>query len=285
VAKRCAFLFRRICSDNQNHAGKAAQDFPSLDEKEEKRHSRAALLTMTINSTGKIRKQKRAYFMATKKKDENAKVSAGGKAANPVAASIASSCAAEAEKALITKISPAGGEDAITGESLMASAGFNPLPSGSRFTKIKINGTGVTLQLEEVMDENNSRDVAFKSADTPHKDFTDAMDAVAKLARKILALPETYARNSFHVGGISISYSKDDVKGVVISGWINLETANSPFFFNTPHLPYAAPSEGSTVPVVPTEGLLTLNWLEHEAAQYLNGKRAQLDMFNESEAA
>lgn len=187
--------------------------------------------------------------------------------------------------ALITKHSPAGGADPITGDSMMESPRYSALPLGSRFTKIKANGNGVTLQLEEVMDENNSRDVAFKSADTPHKDFSDAMAAIVKLARKILNLPETYARNSFHVGGVSISYSKDDVKGVVISGWINLETANSPFFFNTPHLPYEAPSEGSTVPVVPKEGLVALNWLEYEAAQYLNGKRAQLDMFNESEAA
>lgn len=223
--------------------------------------------------------------MATSKKEENTKVSAGGKAKNTVAELMAKQCAEQAEAALITKITPDGGADEIKGESIMESASYNPLPLGSRFTKIKANGTGVTLQLEEVMDENNSRDVAFKSADTPHKDFTDAMAAVAKLARKILALPETYARNSFHVGGISISYSKDNAKGVVISGWINLETTNSPFFFNTPHLPYVAPSESSTVPVVPKEGLVALNWLEHEAAQYLNGKRAQGDLFEEREAA
>lgn len=186
---------------------------------------------------------------------------------------------------LITKHSPAGGADPLAGETIMESPRYNPLPLGSRFTKIKSNGNGVTLLLEEVMDENNSRDVAFKSADTPHKDFTDAFDAVAKLARKILALPETYARNSFHVGGVSISYGKDDAKGVVISGWINLDTANSPFFFNTPHVPYEAPSEGSSVPVVPKDGLVALNWLEHEAAEYLGGKRAQLDMFDEREAA
>ncbi len=223
--------------------------------------------------------------MTSKKKDENTKFSAGGKAANVVAASMASSCAAEAEKALITKHSPEGGADPITGESVMESPSYTALPLGSRFTKIKSNGAGVVLHLEEVMDENNSRDVVFKSADAPHTDFTDAMRAVARLAREILALPETYARNSFHVGGVSISYGKDDVKGVVISGWINLDTANTPFFFNTPHMPYVAASEGSTVPVVSKAGILALNWLEHEAALYLGGKRAQLDMFDERDAA
>lgn len=186
---------------------------------------------------------------------------------------------------LITKHSPAGGADPITGESVMESPSYTALPLGSRFTKIKSNGAGVVLHLEEVMDENNSRDVVFKSADAPHTDFTDAMRAVEKLAREILALPETYARHSLHVGGVSISYSKDDTKGVVISGWINLDTANSPFFFNTPHLPYAAASEGSTVPVVSKAGIIALNWLEHEAAAYLGGKRAQLDMFDERDAA
>lgn len=223
--------------------------------------------------------------MTQAKNTGNAPASNGGKAKKTVAEMMAESCAKEAEQALITKITPGGGEDQVSGETLFDSPAYNPLPVGSRFTKIKINGGGVILHLEEKMDENNSRDVVFKSADSPHSDFTEAMARVALYARLMLGLPEDYARNSFHVGGVSLSYGKDDAKGVVISGWINLTSTNSPFFFNTPHLPYTKPSESSTVPVVPAEGLLALNLLEYEAAAYLSGKRAQLDMFDAREAA
>jgi hypothetical protein len=98
--------------------------------------------------------------------------------------------------------------------------------------------------------------------------------------RHIFAFPEKYAANSMHIGGVSFSYGKDtETKGIVISGWINLDATNSPFFFNTPYLPYEGPNEESSVPTVPDFGIKALNKLEHEAVAYLHGKRAQLDMF------
>lgn len=155
---------------------------------------------------------------------------------------------------------------------------FEALGEGSRFTKVACKEKGVHLEIEEIIDENNSKDVTLKSADQPHEDFTNAMKGLLPLVRHILAFPDSYAAHSLNIGSVSFSFGKNENKGIVISGWINLDTANAPFFFNTPYMPYERPSEESSVPIVPDFGIKALNALETEAAEYIKGKRAQLSL-------
>lgn len=190
---------------------------------------------------------------------------------------------ASKKTALITTTSAHGEVEELSGGAVLDLPSFNALPLGSRFTKIKNNSGGVLLHLEEKIGEDSSKDVDFKSAEEPHQDFVNAMQAIVELARHILELPKDYARNGVAVGGVTFSYNKNEQKGVVISGHIKLEHTNSPFFFNTPYLPYEPPGENKDVPVVPKFDIKVLNKLEVEAAAYLKGKRAQLDMFNEKD--
>jgi hypothetical protein len=155
---------------------------------------------------------------------------------------------------------------------------FDALGNGHRFTKVACKEKGVHLEIEEIIDENNSKDVTLKSADQPHEDFTKAVKMLVPLVRHILAFPDGYAPHSLNIGSVSFSFDKNENKGIVISGWINLDTANSPFFFNTPYMPYERPSEQSSAPVVPDFGVAALNAVETEAAAYLKGKRAQLSL-------
>lgn len=184
----------------------------------------------------------------------------------------------QSEKAPIFSISDQGQLRDMEDDSL-TSRYYRALGLGSKFTKLAVKKSGVLLQIEENIDENNTKDVAIRSAENPHEDFTNALAGIIPLVRHILELPDGYATKTLNIGSVAFSYSKDkEIKGVVISGWINLDTTNSPFFFNTPYLPYAGPNEESTVPVVPDFGVEALNLLEKEAVAYMEGKRAQLSL-------
>lgn len=183
------------------------------------------------------------------------------------------------KRGVVTTITSNGEQDGDG--NVLDSRHYNALGLGNKFTKISAKETGVTLEIEETIDDNNSKSVVIKSADKPHKDFTDAVGGLRKLVRHILGWPDTYAPLSLHISGVSFSYSSDKgTKGIVITGWVKLEKANAPFCFNTPYLPYEGAKPESNVPVVPDFGVKALNTLEMEAVAYIKGKRAQLDMFN-----
>lgn len=171
------------------------------------------------------------------------------------------------------------GELTDLNDEVIPSRHFQALGDDKRFLNVGCKEKGVKFEMEEIIDENNSKDVVLKSSDKPHEDFINAMKNLVPLVRYILDFPDSYATYSLNIGSVSFSYSKNEIKGVVISGWINLDTTNSAFFFNTPYMPYERPSQGSDMPIVPDFGIRALNLLEKEAASYINGKRAQLDMF------
>jgi hypothetical protein len=153
-----------------------------------------------------------------------------------------------------------------------------------RFTKISMKDSGVLFKLEEEINDRDTKEIAFRSVETPHPDFEEAMQNLVRGVRKILLWPEDYGLNAIRVTGVSLSMSESTgVQGAVITGTVSLETTNSPFCFNTPHLPFDEYSEGAEQPVMPPFVVDMIERLQAEAFAYMeDGKRAQGNLFEDA---
>lgn len=144
-----------------------------------------------------------------------------------------------------------------------------------RFSKIKYNGKFVTLAWE---DTNPARDLAtsLTSAQTPHPDFTAALDAFAGEVLDLLELPLEYG-DTLKVTGLSISTQDDGRRGLVVTALKGVKCSPAPLVLNTPHLP--EPGEDPNAPALSRYMLALLVNAEIEASLFVAGKRAQGDLF------
>lgn len=78
------------------------------------------------------------------------------------------------------------------------------------------------------------------------------------------------------------SRSEDGIEGAVITGFVTLAEADAPFVFNTPHLPFEQYSPTGNAPLMPHEAIEALKRVQLQAEAYLNGKRAQGNLFGEA---
>jgi hypothetical protein len=148
-----------------------------------------------------------------------------------------------------------------------------------RFTKITVKGEGVKIHWEKILDDHNVKESVLKSADSPHEDFITAMQSLSKVVRNILGWADDYAEHTLKVNQVSFSHHDDtEVKGAVITGIVGLDTADAPFCFNTPHIPYDQYSESGCSPTMPLFAQALLARVEQEADAYIHGKRAQLGL-------
>jgi len=151
-----------------------------------------------------------------------------------------------------------------------------------RISKIKVSSKDKSIKIiesegTEFTDSTETKHVRFAE---PHPDFTKAMDALVPHVRAILELPPSYKLGAIRVTGVTISCSEEtEVEGAVISGLITLDTADSPFSFNTPHLAFDQYAEGNTAKLMPEDAVIAIDELRSEARQFLNGKRSQGDLF------
>jgi len=150
----------------------------------------------------------------------------------------------------------------------------------SRIAKIKTKDGLITIIEVSGKEGSNSKTTEHKLYDDPHPDFTKAMQDLVTHVRTILEWPTSYGLGSIHIGGVSFSFSEDtEVEGAVISGSVGLDTSDSPFSFNTPHLPFEQYAEGNTAKLMPEDAQDALELLRKEAREYLKGKRAQGSLF------
>jgi hypothetical protein len=157
-----------------------------------------------------------------------------------------------------------------------------------RVRKVKIDNRGKIIIDWEVkaMKDGGWDEYHMKCSDLANPEFYDAMGA---LVQDILTLCEfpTGWKNSITVHSVSFSYSDDDVKGAVITGQRELEHSSAPLNLNTPHKPYEPynPEQGDVDPdmLLPEETCERLDILDDEANKYIDGDRAQGNLFKELE--
>ncbi|WP_414461752.1 hypothetical protein [Hyphomicrobium sp. DY-1] len=150
----------------------------------------------------------------------------------------------------------------------------------SRIAKIKFKDG--LWQIVEISGEGShvESETTHKIYEEPHPDLPAALAGLVSHAREILEWPTSYADNRVRITGVSFSHSEDTgVEGAVITGFVDLDTSDSPFSFNTPHLPFEQYKEGNTAKLMPDGAIDALENLRTEAAKFLKGKRAQGNLF------
>jgi hypothetical protein len=150
-----------------------------------------------------------------------------------------------------------------------------------RIRSVKIGADRVEIHAIETMQaSDDEREITLRSVETPQPELPAKMAALAHDVRKLLGLPHDWASDSFTVAKVIWSLSeKTGVRGAVISCQVGLECADAPLVLNTPHLPFEQYSETGNGPLMPEATIARLNDLEAEALAFLDGKRAQADLF------
>jgi hypothetical protein len=148
-----------------------------------------------------------------------------------------------------------------------------------RIRKVKFKDETVTLFIEEKIGKTE-KETTFKCSEKAHPDFDSALGALVPIVRKILEISDSTWIGCLRVSGVTWSESEESgVEGAVISGKVELDAADAPFCFNTPHLPFEQYSEGGEAGLMPPEGIEALEVLRSEAQAYMTGqKRAQLEL-------
>jgi hypothetical protein len=144
---------------------------------------------------------------------------------------------------------------------------------------------GQLLVVQRCRSSDTERTINISCSKTRcHPDLEAAFDACGSAVREILEWPSTLYGNRLRITGATWSHSENtDVEGACITFQVDLEDSNSPFCGTTPHLPYEQYSESGEQPVMPDGGIDALNALKSEVERFLNGKRAQGDLFERAE--
>ena len=147
----------------------------------------------------------------------------------------------------------------------------------TRFSKIKYDGAKVRIEYEVDRENGNDPDeYSLFSADAPATSFHAALRALREDVIAICELPADQA-DKLSIRGVSLS-NTNGIMGACITALKAVTTANAPLVLNTPHLP-SAPYSDNPEPVLATETVERLNVLMAEAQKYIDGERAQGDLF------
>lgn len=161
----------------------------------------------------------------------------------------------------------------------------------TRIAKAKVKDGQLIVEMEG-HDKDTERHTCVKCAmDKVHPDVAIRFQALSGSVREILEWPsnlyldsitsELQHRDRVRATGVSWSYSENtDVEGACIVFQVDLEGSNSPFCGTTPHLPFDQYSEDGNQPVMPDGAQWALNDLKAEVQAFLDGKRAQGDLFD-----
>ena len=153
-----------------------------------------------------------------------------------------------------------------------------------RIAKAKRKDGQLQVELEQT-DSDTERKISMKSLGGCHPDLDAAFDDIAPHVREILEWPSNLYSNHMTVTGVSWSESENTgVEGAVISAQASLEGCNSPFCFNTPFLPFELYNEeNESQPMMPDGAQDALVALRAEVQAYIDGKRAQGNLFDRVE--
>lgn len=147
-------------------------------------------------------------------------------------------------------------------------------------TKVKYDGEKVTIKTQEDSD-TSQKETTLTCYDPPRESFTDAFQALREGAVDLLEIQDADWAAGLRVTGMSVTYEEERT-GVVVTMMKELEGAKGPLVLNTPYVV----DEDEHGPTMPTALMRGYQRMLDEARKYLNGDRAQRDLFRDgSEAA
>ena len=147
--------------------------------------------------------------------------------------------------------------------------------------KVCYDGKRVKVAYEIVRKAGEPDEFNLNCSDPPHPSLLASLAALKDAVREICGLPAPWCQGLL-IRGVSFSWAGDDnMMGATITALKPLTTANAPLVINTPHLP-AEPyskSEGAKPPLLPDCAVGALDLLRAAAFDYVDGKRAQVEIF------
>lgn len=156
-----------------------------------------------------------------------------------------------------------------------------------RFKKIKITSDDkIKLQYEEMNKLGTWDSFSMTSAEQPVPNFLMALDNLIPHVEEMCELPDgDHQIHPYNVRGISFSYvGEKDTMGATITATRTLNRSNSPLILNSPHKisePYADGADDTQL--MTADCLIDIQQVIERAKDYLNGERAQTDLFTEDE--
>ena len=149
-----------------------------------------------------------------------------------------------------------------------------------RIKKVSYDGHKVLVRWE-IPKRGEFEGYELESPDVPAPSFLAALQALRTEIATICELPATWCAD-LDVRGVTCSYGGDkDTLSVTITALKHVATANAPLVLNTPNLP-AEPyndTDDSSTPVLEESTEAAVLALAAEACRYLEGHRAQSDLF------
>ena len=150
--------------------------------------------------------------------------------------------------------------------------------SAIRVNKIKYSQSSNRLFIGfERLSDKDWDICTVESADQPTEQLEAAMQQMLFHGLVICELPKGYGESA-RVSGISFSYAKDGVMGVIITIVKDLQGTKGVLVLNTPLKPVRAHGEGEDTNVLNEDAVKAVTVLMDEIKNFLNGKRKQLQL-------
>jgi len=147
-----------------------------------------------------------------------------------------------------------------------------------RFNKIRYDNKGrVCLVYDEILSDDKVNEYSIKCTDVPRDEFKQSLAALKIHVVNICEIPKKQAER-LEIRGVSLSW-KHGIMGAVITALKTLEHSNAPLILNTPHLPETSYSEEGEMSCLSSKCLENIRTLMEEARRYLEGDRAQINLF------
>lgn len=145
--------------------------------------------------------------------------------------------------------------------------------------KVKSSNGVITIRAEEQSGEEDVRRVELESRAEPRPEFHEAMGGLIRPALDMIQAPGAWMAVAT-ISGVSLTHEEDRGMGAVVTLLVPLECAPSPLVLNTPYLPSEDPN-GAGSPTLPPALQQAIERVILEAERYLDGERAQGDLFAE----
>jgi hypothetical protein len=152
-----------------------------------------------------------------------------------------------------------------------------------RFTKVKYRPSEEITEVSYQKPINGGHDkIAVESPQEPHADFIQAMQGLRALVLDGAEIREVADVEEIDVRGINLSYT-DETIGVVITAMRKLKKSSTPMLLNTPLRLMSFPDNTPPERTFSDNEIAAIERLLEAAKEFLEGKRAQGDLFEESE--
>lgn len=157
---------------------------------------------------------------------------------------------------------------------------------GRRFiTKAKYSDDKVYIEHNYTRDDGGLDLATLESKDTPHPDLVKAKDALVAVVLHMMGLPEDWADGLTVTGASFTENEKQGFGATVLALKRREEHFKGVLVLNMPHH-YVGTAAMEGQPSILSEAhAILLRKFQIEAEQFLNGKRAQPDMFDHAMAA